>query len=75
MATFVVYQDRSSGWRWQLKAANGKVIADSGEAYASEYNVVRAARRCKELAPSAVVKRVDGTRLDESRDENIADPF
>jgi uncharacterized protein YegP (UPF0339 family) len=72
---FTVYQDRAGEWRWQLKARNGKIIADSGEGYASEYNAVRAARRCKELAPSAPVTRPDGTVLNERQLANVADPF
>lgn len=76
MAAFTVYEDRAKAWRWQLKADNGKIIADSGEGYVSEYNAVRAARRCKELAPSASVKRPDGTVLDESKNAAYsADPF
>ena len=30
---YEVYRDRSSQWRWRLKAANGRIIADSGEGY------------------------------------------
>lgn len=29
-------------WRWRLKARNGKIIADSGEAYATEQGIRRA---------------------------------
>jgi len=28
-----IYKDRVGQWRWQLVAGNGKIIADSGEAY------------------------------------------
>jgi uncharacterized protein YegP (UPF0339 family) len=31
-----VYKDSSGEWRWRLKAANGKVLADSGEGYSSK---------------------------------------
>jgi len=31
--TFHIYQDHKNEWRWRLKAANGKVLADSGEGY------------------------------------------
>ena len=31
--TFVIYCDKANEWRWNLKAANGKIIADSGEGY------------------------------------------
>lgn len=46
-----VYQDHAGEWRWQMYAANNRVIADSGEGYATEYNAVRAAHRLRELAP------------------------
>lgn len=39
-----VYQ-AVDGWRWRLKANNGRIVADSGEAYASRPNAIRAARR------------------------------
>jgi uncharacterized protein YegP (UPF0339 family) len=32
-AAFHVYKDGAGEWRWRLKAANGRVIADSGEGY------------------------------------------
>ena len=31
--TYYIYKDSASEWRWQLKASNGKIIADSGEGY------------------------------------------
>ena len=31
-----VFRDASGEWRWRLKAANGRVIADSGEGYANQ---------------------------------------
>lgn len=31
-----VYKDRAGRWRWRLKSKNGRVIADSGQGYASE---------------------------------------
>ncbi|MBX2991378.1 MAG: DUF1508 domain-containing protein [Bacteroidetes bacterium] len=30
---FQIYQDSSNYWRWRLKAANYKIVADSGEGY------------------------------------------
>lgn len=32
-AAFHVYKDKAGEWRWSLKAANGRVVADSGEGY------------------------------------------
>jgi uncharacterized protein YegP (UPF0339 family) len=31
-----VYRDASGEWRWRVKAANGRVIADSGESYVKQ---------------------------------------
>jgi uncharacterized protein YegP (UPF0339 family) len=78
MLRFEVYKDRADYWRWKLIASNGKIIADSGEGYATEYNAVRAAARTKELAPQAPVKRPDGTTLREAKIMEAgygADPF
>lgn len=30
---YIIYIDRSGQWRWRLRAANNRIIADSGEAY------------------------------------------
>lgn len=32
-AAFHVYKDKAGEWRWHLKAANGRIIAESGEGY------------------------------------------
>lgn len=41
--TFDVYQ-AADGYRWRLVAHNGKIVADSGEAYTTRQNARRAAR-------------------------------
>jgi len=28
-----IYRDGRSEWRWRLRAANGRIVADSGEGY------------------------------------------
>jgi uncharacterized protein YegP (UPF0339 family) len=33
---FHIYQDANNEYRWRLKAANGKIIADSGEGYTTK---------------------------------------
>jgi len=30
---YYVYKDTQGYWRWRLKAANNRIIADSGESY------------------------------------------
>lgn len=39
---FEVFRDSRGDWRWRLVAGNGRVIADSGEGYASKFNAKRA---------------------------------
>jgi len=31
-----LYRDQAGEWRWKLKAANGRIIADSGEGYLNQ---------------------------------------
>lgn len=39
---FDLYEDQAGEWRWRLLAKNGRIIADSGEGYASRSNGQRA---------------------------------
>ena len=38
---FEIYQDKGGGWRWRLRATNGQLLANGGEAFASKSNVIR----------------------------------
>ena len=56
--------DPGREWRWRLKAKNGRIVADSGEAYSSERAVRRAIYRLNEsivmrgsLVPIEVVEQ------------------
>ena len=31
--TYYYYQNAKGEWRWRLQAANGRIVADSGESY------------------------------------------
>ena len=42
---FEIYPDKAGEWRWRLVAGNGRIVADSGEGYASKANVKRAIKR------------------------------
>jgi uncharacterized protein YegP (UPF0339 family) len=35
----------ADGWRWRLKAANHRIVAESGEAYVGRREVLRAVNR------------------------------
>jgi len=39
---FYEYYLAPDGWRWRLKARNGRIIADGAEAYSSEAAIRRA---------------------------------
>lgn len=54
MLTFHIY-NAADGWRWRLKGRNGKIIADSGEAYASRKGARRAVRLVRDGAEWAWV--------------------
>lgn len=53
MKTYIlrVYQSKD-GWRWRIKARNGRTVADSAEAYSSQRAAYRAA---DSLADSRIV--------------------
>lgn len=55
MWKFEIYTDSGGAYRWRLKAANGQVVASSGESFASEANARAAAENVKANAGSADV--------------------
>jgi len=52
-ATFEYYLDRTSLWRWRLKAPNGLIIADSGQGYHSRRDCLAGIQLVKLYAPGA----------------------
>jgi uncharacterized protein YegP (UPF0339 family) len=55
MWRFEIYRERANEWRWRLKAANGRIVGDSGEGYDSESNARRAATQARASIASARV--------------------
>lgn len=51
-----VYQDHAHEWRWRLVAANGRVIADSGESYTRCGDAERAAQTAAYAGTVAVIE-------------------
>ena len=51
-----VYEDHAHEWRWRLVAANGRVIADSGESYTRPGDAERAAQTAAYAASVATVE-------------------
>ena len=52
---FEKYKDRRNQFCWRLRDGNHKVIADSAEAYVSEWNLDRAIQNVKRDVPGARV--------------------
>lgn len=46
--TFHIYLARD-GWRWRLKARNGRIVAESGEAYKRKNSAWRMVQRILQL--------------------------
>ena len=53
---FEVYQDVKMQYRWRLKAANGQVIATSGQGYKAKADCVNAVEIIKQGAATAKVE-------------------
>ena len=45
-----IIERKSGRWRWRFIAANGKIMADGGEAYASASNARRAIKRFADIS-------------------------
>ena len=56
--TYHYYKDSKGEWRWRLKAGNGRIIADSGEGYASEQECLADIDRVKASSAATVLKDV-----------------
>lgn len=51
-----IYRDTRGEWRWRLQAANGRIIADSGEGYRDRRGVMRAIEALRRAAAWAVCR-------------------
>jgi uncharacterized protein YegP (UPF0339 family) len=50
---FDVYEDNAGEYRWRLRGTNDRIIADSGEGYASRDGAEKATERVETYAPDA----------------------
>ncbi|APE95909.1 HVO_2922 family protein [Halodesulfurarchaeum formicicum] len=53
---FEIFEDKAGEWRWRLVAANGNIIADSGEGYSSKQGAKRGIQSVKRGAADAAVE-------------------
>jgi len=66
-ARMIVFLDASGSWRWRVRAKNGRLIATSGESFASRGNARRAARSLLRTLQSEVPIVEDRARLEATR--------
>jgi len=52
--TYYYYKDKKAEWRWKVKAANGRVIAESAEGYKTERECLEDIERVKHSSDSQV---------------------
>lgn len=58
---FRVYQDSSGEWRWRLRTANGRTVADSAEGYKTYSGCLRAVDRMQRFRINdAAIELIDG---------------
>lgn len=55
MASFTIYKDTKSEYRWRFRANNGKIVADSSEGYGSKDDCKRGIEIVKTEGPNATV--------------------
>jgi len=55
---FTVYQDKKGEYRWNLKAGNGEIVADSGEGYTTKANALNGISLVQTNAPTAEIVEV-----------------
>ncbi|WP_049985390.1 HVO_2922 family protein [Halobellus rufus] len=58
-ATFELFEDSAGQYRWRLVHANGNIIADSGEGYATKQKATQGIDSVKQNAAEADVVEVD----------------
>jgi uncharacterized protein YegP (UPF0339 family) len=61
-----IYQAKD-GWRWHIRAANNRIVAESGEAYSSRVAVTRGYERVKQAFEMREVQTVWVISKEESR--------
>ncbi|HWN08410.1 MAG TPA: DUF1508 domain-containing protein [Pyrinomonadaceae bacterium] len=54
--TFHIYKDQANEYRWRLKAANGRILADSGEGYTTKQACLDGITLVKGCATAPVVE-------------------
>lgn len=56
---FEVFRDKAGEYRWRLVADNGRILADSGEGYASKHGARDAAARVQQRVTDAGTEELE----------------
>lgn len=56
MSKFQIFQDQAGEFRWRLRAANGQIVATSGEGYAAKTDAEHGLELVKRLSTIAGVE-------------------
>jgi uncharacterized protein len=60
MAKFEAYEDQDGRWRWRLWSEGGRIVASSGEAYASQRGALHAAGLVRDASAGAALASEPG---------------
>lgn len=60
MGKFEVYKDAAAEYRWRLRAANGKIVADCGEGYTAKRDCLHGIELVQKLAADAKIDDATG---------------
>lgn len=58
-AGLIGFYKAKDGWRWRLTASNGRIIAESGEAYVRRYECRQSALRLARIVANSEVEEVN----------------
>jgi uncharacterized protein YegP (UPF0339 family) len=64
---FEVYQDAADEWRWRLIAANGQIVATSGEGYSSPGAATAGTQVVRRISTDALVEQLKPTEKPEAK--------
>jgi uncharacterized protein YegP (UPF0339 family) len=63
MLIYSVYKAKKGEWRWNLKAGNGRIIADSAESYINRSDCLDAIALVKSSATAPVTRPLDSNTI------------
>lgn len=50
-----IYEDAAGEWRWRMKAANGRIIANGGEGFSSKHACIESFGRVRAACEDTIL--------------------